>query len=69
MIKMEPNIERFENENPKNGATCPICGKIFSQEMTENIFRNIFDAFGLFKGTLRCFFRKSQRLRVPLTLK
>ena len=32
MIKLEPNLTTFENENHKNGASCPICGKTFSQE-------------------------------------
>ena len=32
IIKLEPNLTTFENENNKNGASCPICGKTFSQE-------------------------------------
>ena len=32
IVKLEPNLTTFENENNKNGASCPICGKTFSQE-------------------------------------
>ena len=38
MIKLEPNLTTFENENHKNGASCPICGKTFSQEWHKTFF-------------------------------
>jgi len=38
MIKLEPNLTTFENENHKNGASCPICGKTFSQECHKTFF-------------------------------
>ena len=38
IIKLEPNLTTFENEDHKNGASCPICGKTFSQEWHKTFF-------------------------------